>query len=242
MLISTLNHNLPKLTDNLYSQILKSKRETDEIIVIDNGSDLKNIAKSTTHRLEKNIFFGGGVNVILDYFLNNTNQDYLMILNNDLIFHGYNFINNIETEIKNNNLDVYSPSVINGAIGQCHWKQMHNWGTYSIRHVNWIDFQSPVLSRKVCEIIKEYSEELIYGWGLDVYTGMVCKAHNLNTGVSDLITITHLNSQTFEQNVIDIGIDDFCRIADSNMFSFFKKNNWELFLDFRKYGETYVYK
>jgi len=239
MLITTLNHNLPDLTDNLYSQILKSKREKDEIMILDNGSKKENIAKSTTHRLEENIFFGGGVNVILDYFLNQTNQDYLMILNNDLIFHGYNFIQNVENEIISNNIDVYSPSIINASINQCHWKQMYNWGSYSVRDVRWIDFQSPVLSRRVCEKIQQYPDELIYGWGNDFYTGIVCEQNNYITAVSDLITITHLNSQTFEQNKINIGISEFCRNAEYNMNNYFSNKNKDLYLELREYGSQY---
>jgi hypothetical protein len=37
-------------------------------MVVDNGSK-EPLAKSTTHQLEENIFFGGGFNVVLDYFL-----------------------------------------------------------------------------------------------------------------------------------------------------------------------------
>ena len=50
--------------------------------------------------------------------------------------------------------------------------------------------------------IKSYPIELIYGWGLDFYTGCITEEYNLNTIVSDNHTICHLNSQTFEQNKI----------------------------------------
>lgn len=237
MLIATLNHNLPKLTDNIYNQLQNCIRDKDEIIVVDNGSETKNIAKNTTHRLESNIFFGGGVNVILDYFLNETNQDYLFILNNDLIFHGHNILETIENEISENKLDVYSPSIINASIEQCYWKQMHNWNTGNVRLVKWIDFQAPVLSREICNIIKEYPSELIYGWGLDFYTGIIAEEYNMKTGVSDNIVFTHLDGQTFKQDKINIGLNEFCQRAEYNMNRYF--NNNKLYLQLRNYGEFY---
>ena len=92
MLLATLNHNLPDLTDNLVDQLKRDPMFNQcELMVVDNGSK-EALAKTTTHRLEKNIFFGGGFNVVLDYFLNETNHEYLYFLNNDLIFHGPSFI------------------------------------------------------------------------------------------------------------------------------------------------------
>ena len=61
MLISTLNYNQPDLTDNLVNQL---KRDISfpqhELMVVDNGST-KELAKSTTHKLPENLFFGGGL-------------------------------------------------------------------------------------------------------------------------------------------------------------------------------------
>ena len=87
MLVATLNHNLPDLTDNLVEQLKRDPLFKEcELMVVDNGSKEK-LAAHTTHRLDQNIFFGGGFNVVLEYFLS-TNHEYLYFLNNDLIFHG----------------------------------------------------------------------------------------------------------------------------------------------------------
>lgn len=238
MLLSTLNHNLPNLTDNLVNQLKNDKLfDSCEMMVVDNGSK-ESLAKSTTHQLDQNVFFGGGVNVILDYFLD-SNHDYLAIFNNDLIFHGHNFLTNMVEEIKDNDIAVYTPSIINSSITQCNWKQMLNWGTNSVRKVKWIDFQCPILRRDICEIIRHYPDELIYGWGLDFYSGVIAEKNNLKTGVSDNITICHLNSQTFHQNKIDIGVEDFCRNAEGNMNTYFLQNYKEEYLELRNYGERY---
>ena len=75
ILIATLNHNLPDLTDNLVNQLKRDPLYAQcELMVVDNGSK-EELAKSTTHKLEENIFFGGGFNVVLEYFLNETDHD-----------------------------------------------------------------------------------------------------------------------------------------------------------------------
>lgn len=239
MLLATLNHNLPDLTDNLVDQLKRDPMFNQcELMVVDNGSK-EALAKTTTHRLEKNIFFGGGFNVVLDYFLNETNHEYLYFLNNDLIFHGPSFITTSLKEAKESDAAVYSPSVINASIEQCHWKQMWNWGK-GIRSVKWIDFQCPLIHRRVLEKIDQYPSELIYGWGLDFFTGCITEQNKWKTVVDDTHTICHLNSQTFKQNKINIGVNEFCVNADTKMKNFFLNSELSsLYLDLRQYGETY---
>lgn len=238
MLIATLNHNLPQWTDNLINQLRRDAFfEKCELMVVDNGSSEK-IANSTTHKLEENIFFGGGFNVVLDYFLN-TDHDYLYFLNNDLVFHGPSFLSTSLREAIESDAAVYSPTIINASIEQCHWKQMWNWGKGS-RPVKWVDFQAPLLRRDVLELIQQYPHELIYGWGLDFYTGCITEQHGLKTIVSDTNTITHMNSLTFKENKINIGVSEFCQHAEKNMHEYFWNSQYkDLYFDLRNYGETY---
>jgi hypothetical protein len=238
MIIATLNHNLPDLTDNLVRQLQRDPLfDKCELMVIDNGSN-ENIAKSTTHVVEENVLFGGGFNVAIEYFLS-TDHDYLYFLNNDLIFHGPRFISQSLQEAKDSDASVYSPTVINASLDQCHWKQLWNWGK-GLRQVKWVDFQCPLIRRDVLEIIKQYPNELVYGWGLDLYTGCVTEEHRLNTVVSDNNTICHLNSQTFKQNKVNIEINEFCRRAEENMFNYFRNSEMNsLYWDLRNYGENY---
>jgi len=239
MLVATLNHNLPELTDNLVNQLKRDPLfDICELMVVDNGST-EPLAKSTTHRLDENIFFGGGFNVVLDYFLS-TNHDYLYFLNNDLIFHGPSFLTTSLREADNSDAAVYSPSIINASTDQCHWKQMWNWGR-GLRQTKWIDFQCPLIRRDVLEIIKQYPHELIYGWGLDFYTGCITETNGLKTIVSDNNTICHLNSQTFKQNKINIGVNEFCRLAEEGMYKYFfnSEEYRTLYGELRQHGQNY---
>lgn len=220
MLLATLNYNQPELTDNLVKQLrLDNTFNQHELMVVDNGSN-KPLASSTTHQLPENLFFGGGLNVVLEYFLN-SDHDHFALFNNDLIFHGPRLIENMLKEINKNNIDLYSPSITNSSFGQCHWKQMWNWGTGKVRKVDFIDFMCPIFNRKISEIIKSFPNELFLGWGPDFYAGIVSEKNNLNIGVSDNITLTHLVGQTFKSNAIEINESEFCRQADKNMHEYF---------------------
>jgi hypothetical protein len=238
MLIATLNHNLPSWTDNLINQIQRDPLFAEcELMVLDNGSS-ETLAKSTTHRLDENVFFGGGFNVVLDYFLQ-TNHEWLYFLNNDLVFHGPAFLTTSLKEAKKSDAAVYSPSVINASIDQCHWKQMWNWGK-GLREVRWIDFQAPLLRRDILEKIQQFPNELIHGWGLDFYAGCIAQEMNLKTIVSDTNTITHMNSLTFKENKINIGVSEFCQRAELGMYNYFSNSiHKDLYFDLRTYGESY---
>ena len=199
MLIVVLNHNLPQLTDNCAKQLSRSLGNN-ELWVVDNGSDKAPPANSTTHKLPENIYLGGAFNVVLEEF-NSSNHDYLFFLNNDLIFHGYELIPTILDEVKSGDWAMYSPSVINAGIGQCHWKEMWNWGTKSVRQVPFIDFQSPVIRKDFAKLINRFPDELFH-YGLDFYSAILAEKNNLKIGVSDNITFCHLSNETARQGKI----------------------------------------
>lgn len=240
MLIVTLNHNLPDWTDNLVHQLSKDPLFSKcELMVIDNGST-ESLAKTTTHRLEENVFFGGGMNVALEYFLT-TSHDYMYFLNNDLLFHGNAFLSQSLEEAKKSDASVYSPTVINASIDQCFWKQMHNWGK-GLRKVKWVDFQCPLLRRDLLEKIEHFPDELFLGWGLDFYAGCISEEYGLNTIVSDNNTIAHMNSLTFKSNKSKISMHDFNSQADCNLNNYFLNNSKfkDLYIKLRKHGQFYT--
>jgi GT2 family glycosyltransferase len=233
MLVVTLNHNLPDWTDNIVNQLSRDPLFKEcELMVIDNGSS-EPLAKSTTHQLDQNIFFGGGLNAALEYFLS-TDHEYMYFLNNDLVFHGPRFLTQSLKEAKESNASIYSPSVINASKEQCHWKQMWNWGN-GLREVRWIDFQAPLIRRDIAEKIQHFPDELIYGWGLDFYAGCTGETFGFKTVVSDNNTIAHMNSLTFKENKINIGVNEFCRNAEYQMNNYFAGSEYKnLYLYLRK--------
>lgn len=246
VLIATMNVNQPELTNNLIDQVRKDTSVDMEIMVLENGATDR--SKYSTHISEKNYFFGGGLNLIFDYYLNETQHDWLFVLNNDLIIHGENFVSTMIQEAEQNDVCQLSPAIVNASIDQCFWRQMHNWMSGKTRLVEWIDFQAPLLRRDICTIVKEFPLELIYGWGNDILTGMIAHEHNLKVGVTDRVCITHLNSQTINKGVTDLDGNlltnsEYCRRAEGGMMEYMQKTKrWDMFQNFRYNAATYSYR
>ena len=224
--VTTLNYNQPELTDNIYNQLSKPHKKSNiDIEILDNGST-KTKAESTTFPLPKNLFFGGGVNVLLKKFLESDNE-YFAVINNDILFHGNEFFDRLIDEMLEYDLALYSPSVINSTIKQCSWPQMWNWHTKTVRMVDFIDWMFPVMRRDLAELIVQFPEELHLGWGLDFYSGIIAQENNLKVGVSDNITVNHLVSNTFRSGNIDITENKFSIDAGNNMNKYFLNSQYK---------------
>ncbi len=246
VLLTTLIHNTPELAENMFNQWSNDpfvKNNECEIMILDNGSRPENISKHTTHQLEENVFFGGGCNVIMDYFLKG-DYDYLALFNSDIVYHGYNFLDKCFEEIKKHNLDIFTPSVINGKVGQCKWKTVHNWGTGGVRIVKYIDDQSPIFSRRQVEKMYPFPQELYLGYGTDFYECIVANKNNYNIGVSDNLTVCHLENYTVQTDKLTtITRQQYYNDNMVNMVNYFKSSGqYEEYNNLFKYGESYEYK
>jgi len=227
-LVTILNHNLPDYTDDLYNALVPYSGETDDIMVLDNGSDEKGKSQYTTHETGQNTYFGGAMNITFDYMLDNPEYDSLLYLSNDVILHGYNFVDSLRNELFDNDYTIVSPCIIQPTHDQGFWRQMHNWGSRDIRPVSWVDFMSPLIHRRIIEDVKQLDMRLMYGWGIDMYFGIICQDRGWKIGVSDHIPAVHLVAQTSKQGKSDITFDEYCKKAHGGMDDFFKNSNlWD---------------
>ena len=236
-----INHNRRAYTDQLYDALFPFQQDGDyELVVLDNGTpDPEERSKYTTYETESNCYYGGAVNLIFEMFLQ-TEHDSLMILNNDVILHGYNFVRALRDQMNTEDYDLVSPAALQPEVGQCYWPQMHNWGYSSIRPVKWVDFMCPMLSRRLVEEIGQYDTELIYGWGQDAYAGIVCENNGWRVGVYDPTTIIHMSSQTFRDGKSDITHSEYSQKAMQGMVSYFNRVGLGQKLnEYRTWGRTY---
>ena len=74
ILIATMNVNQPELTNNLVEQVSKNTEVDYEIMVLENGATER--SSYSTHVTKQNYFFGGGLNLIFEYYLNETDHDW----------------------------------------------------------------------------------------------------------------------------------------------------------------------
>lgn len=237
-----LNHNLPDYTDMLYESLKPYERTDYDLFVIDNGSHQKGKSKHTSLELEENVYFGGGFNAAMQYTLDNKEYDSMMFLNNDLTVHPYNFVKALREEMLSG-YDIVSPSFYNIEPNkQCHWKSMHSWSAKSTRSVDYIDFQCPLISRRLLEEVKEIDGDLMYGWGVCFYFALLAKQKGWKLGMVDRCCVLHHNSLTVKRGVAGLDIPTYCQRAEEGQYKFFQKNNLlQDYTQLRTKAQTYEY-
>lgn len=238
-LAAILHYNSTKYTDTLYEMLKPYEREDYDLFVIDNGSDKDKTSKYTSFRLEENVYYGGGLDVTMNYFLENTEYDSMILLNSDLIIHGYNFIKSLREELfSEEDLVLVSGCVMQPEQNQCYWKAVHNWGQKTIRYVPWVDYQCSLIKRKFVEEVKGFGSK--FGWVQDIVTGIVCEKKGWKIGVCDWLPVIHFGNGSIKDNSNDPIISQYNKLAEAEMINYFKERGLiEEFLRMRKLGENY---
>jgi hypothetical protein len=236
------NHNLPDLTDQLFESLEAHRDDSYDLIIIDNGSTPEGKSKYTTHETGQNVYFGGALNLAMQLFLENKEYDSLLSLNNDLILHGGNFVKSLRKAMFEKDYKIVSPCVLQPQKNQCKWKYVHCWSATEVRDVKWVDFQAPLMHRDLVEKISQFSNQLIYGWGQDVYSGIVCEQNNWKVGVVDWCPVIHYSAQTYKQEKSNLSLNEYCMNAEGNMFKFFEDNDLvRIFNEYRTLSANYTY-
>ena len=238
-LVAILHFNSTQYTDTLYEMLKPYEKEDYDLIVIDNGSDLNKTSKYTTHRLETNVYYGGGLDVTLDYFIENSIYDSMILLNSDLIIHGYSFIKSLKNELfSDEQLMAVSGCVLQPEKNQCHWKMVHNWGSKTVRYVPWVDYQCVMIKRELAEKIGSFGSK--FGWVQDAMTGIICEDNNWKIGVCDWLPVIHFGNGSVKDNSNDPIISKYNTLAEQEMVEYFQqKGLWDRFLDIRQKAENY---
>lgn len=193
-----LHYNTVKMTDELYEMLKPYERDDYDLMVLDNGSDKDKVSKYTELSSPENTGYGGGLDMGMEYFLG-TDYDSFMFLNSDLIVHGYNFIKELRKVLfADPDMAVVTPCVIQPYREQGFWRQMHNWGHTTVRHVPFIDYQCPMMKRMFVEEVKAFGSH--YGWVQDIMTGLVCEKKKWKIGVVDWVNVVHLGNMTVKTN------------------------------------------
>jgi len=220
-LVTILNHNLPEYTNFLYDELKKNQTPSHDVFVFDNASSPEGKPKVVHLETDENCYFGGALNLVFDFMLSTDEYDSLLFLSNDILLHGYNFVDTLRKEMFEQDYTILSPSVIQVRLEPDMWKQMHNYGTKNVRQVPWVDFMSPLIHRRLIEEIKQYDLKMKYGWGPDIYSGIVCEKKGWKVGVVDYLTTVHLVAKTTKEGKSDITPEQYFSYAQRGMDEFF---------------------
>jgi len=243
-LILILNYNTPELTNPLYEDLKKNQSDLYDVFILDNGSDDDKKCKYESIDLSSNTFYGGGVNVAFEIILNNQElYDSLLLLNSDVIIHPYNFIKTLRGVMFNDDYKIVSSTIIQPVQHeQCYWLSMHNWNSKTPRDVKFVDFQSCLIHIDVIKKINQFDDLLKYGWGNDLYTGMICEENNWKICILDYCPIVHLGNYTVKIYSDRKEISNYNDKANYNMYEFFKKiGKLDKLQEYINYARTYKF-
>lgn len=237
-----LNHNRKEYTNRVYN-FLKPYATSYDVEIFDNGSTIpEEVSEYTTYRTEQNCYFGGGLNLTMELFLESKEYDSLLFMSNDIILHGYRFVDHLRDVMFTEDFALVSPVVIQPEETQCFWPTMHNWAAPKTRQVPWVDFMCPLIRRDVVEAVYPYSSELLYGWGQDIYTGIVCGNNGWKVGVTDRLSVVHFSAQTTKDNKADITLNQYTSRATQGMMNFFSTAGlMDRFHEMRSLSKNYTY-
>jgi GT2 family glycosyltransferase len=237
-----LHYNTPEMTERLYKQLYPYQSNDYDLVVLDNGSPKGGESRYNTYRCEENVYFGGGLNLAFQLILDNPQYDSLLFLNSDLIVHGYRWVKTLRNVMFHGGYKIVSPAIIQPEWDQCYWTQMHCWNATTVRSVPWVDFQSPLFHRDFIEKIGQFDEDLIFGWGNDVYSGIICRDNDWKIGVVDYCPVIHLSNETVKKNMDNDIIRHYNQYAERGMRSFFTKiDNMKEFNEMRDLAKNYKY-
>ena len=97
-----------------------------------------------------------------------------------------------------NNFKILSPSILSEH-GKLKEQIGNKWKITSpikLDKVKWIDFQCPLFSRKFITNVKKFSDDLRFGWGQEVLSGIICLEQNWKIGVTDKVGVDHIGRAT----------------------------------------------
>jgi GT2 family glycosyltransferase len=236
-----LHYNSTQYTDTLYEMLKPYENNDYDLLVFDNGSDQGKESKYTTHKIEENCYYGGGLDIALQFFLEDTQYDSFVLLNSDLIIHGYNFIKNLRTQLfAIPELMLCSACIIQPGETQCYWPQMHCWNSQTIRYVPWVDNQCVLVKREFVEEVKSFGSK--YGWVQDVMSGIICEDKNWKIGVCDWIPILHYGCGSINDNLDKPDIANYNNKAYEEMIQYFEDRNLSFKLhELREKTKEYTY-
>lgn len=240
-LVIILHYNSIQYTDTLYEMLKPFEKNDYELFVFDNGSDKGKESKYTTHKIEENCFYGGGLDIGFQFFLENPQYDSLLFLNSDMIIQGYNFVKKLREQLFSlDDLMLCSACIIQPSKGQCFWPQMHCWNSQQIRYVPWVDYQCVLLKRKFVEEIKSFGSK--YGWVQDIVSGIICEEKNWKIGVCDWIPAIHFSNGSINDNSDKPHIANYNNNAYAEMIEYFESRNLSHKLyELRERAKNYTY-
>ena len=225
-----VNYNMPERAEELFKNLQKNSKWPLDIYLIDNGSDLKEPAKSTNIFIKKNVQTCRGWLEGLKY-AKKTGITYFAYM---FLITSTNFIDNsdpispmVKFLIKNENAVGIHPSLTKEST--TNWTHLISRDENNPRETWMIDNIASLYKSDWFDSIGWFDPELIYAWGIDLETCYLARKEKRTLWVDDRLQVTKITNIAYKMKRMNMSANDRSRLAAENMKEVLTK----------KYGENY---
>ena len=242
-LVAILDYNFPEITDPLYESFVEHQDATHDIIVIDNHSDADKRSQYASVVAEENGYFGGGLNLAFRVLTERPEYDSLLFVTNDLIIDTWPLVPPMREAMFTGGYHWVGASVNEPPHGT-HWKQCRPHGATTPRELLWFDLPCTLFRRELVDAIGQYDDLMKYGWGQDIYTGMVVEHYGWKAAMLDTVQVTHKgHNNTMSNGRGSISVSEYTTKCLHGMETFFSATpeRYTTYLEYRFWADRYTY-
>lgn len=231
--IFIVNYNMPERAEALYKNVKENSRWPIDIYLIDNGSDIKNIAKGTNVFIKRNVQTCRGWLEGLKA-AQISNKQYFAYM---FLITSANFISDedpitpmVEFLIKNKKAVGIHPALTKEST--TNWKHLITREGGSPRQTWMIDNIASLYRADWFDSIGWFDKELIYAWGIDLETCYLARKQGRTIWVDERVQVTKITNIAYKMKRMNMSADQRSKLAGQNMKDILSKrygeNYWEL--------------
>lgn len=229
--IVVTNYNMPEATDAIYDAITRRVYCDHELIIVDNGSDIKPPSRYSRVLLEENVQTTGGWLAGLDYADKLGKPfDYYMFIITSMSFDEGDY-DPITPMVEF--MDAHPEAVgIHPALTEdstTSWTHLVTRSGDEPRRTWMIDNICSMYRADWFNAIGRFDQHMIYAWGIDLETCMIARAQNRSLWVDERVKVKKVTNIAYTMDRMNMTADTRSRLAGENMRAIL----------FRKYGPLY---
>lgn len=232
------NYNMPENSDALFEKLILDGFSSEEIVLVDNGSDRYPAPKNTNFKLPYNVRFTGQAYTVINYLLNFFNdQHYLLITTSGRLLSDVNYKESFNRLINavNANYGFIATGLLGGLTHTNAPDQMFSPGDDHLVRIYKYQPIVMVVSRRLLELCRHFQAayfnlELRRGWGIDRELQFLSDLNGIDCFVDRSLPVEWLTNSTHAAGRADEPTHAYWEKAGKEMNDCFRVrygNEWE---------------
>lgn len=232
-----LNYNLGKYADELYSKMISDGFSSEQVILVDNGSDKEPPALNTNFKLPYNVRVSGQLNLVLYYLSLYFPQDYYFIVTTSAkLLEEVNYYQAVKNSIHHlgkRKLGFITCSMVGDGLEdypQINNEMLaHDYSRVSDYQPIATIYSHAVIAACIDNSAGPFNLDLKRGWGMDLELKYIAEKLGMENFVSKELKIEWRKNYLHNMG-----------LADESIICYRSKANEEMFASFnRKYGHNW---